>query len=144
MDTSCKRDEDTGERATRRLRTLDEKLRIVAEASQPGASVAAIARKYDLNANLLFGWRRLHRQGLLAGQRHAPPLLPVEITSPTITPTQRASVVPERGQDRGRRPALSTAQSCIEIVLGSETRIYLRGEAQGEVLARILGWLPVR
>jgi transposase-like protein len=30
-----------------------------------GASVPVVARKYDLNANLLFGWRRLYKQGLL-------------------------------------------------------------------------------
>jgi transposase len=144
MDTSRKCDEDSGGRATRRLRTLDEKLRIVAEASQPGASVAAVARKHELNANLLFAWRRLHRRGLLEGQRHAPPLLPVQITSPTVTPTRRTSRGSEPASVRGRRPALTTLDSFIEIVVGSDTRIRLRGEAQRAVLARILGWLPGR
>lgn len=143
MDTSRESDEDSGERSTRRLRTLDEKLRIVAEASKPGASVAAVARKYELNANLLFAWRRLHRRGLLEGQRHAPPpLLPVQITSPTLTPTRRASTVSEQARVRGRRPALSTAESCIEIVVAGDTRIRLHGEAQRAVLARILEWMP--
>jgi transposase len=143
MDTSRESDEDSGERSTRRLRTLDEKLRIVAEASKPGASVAAVARKYELNANLLFAWRRLQRRGLLEGQRHAPPpLLPVQITSPTLTPTRRASTVPEQARVRGRRPALSTAESCIEIVVAGDTRIRLHGEAQRAVLARILEWMP--
>jgi transposase-like protein len=97
-----------------------------------------------VNANLLFGWRRLHRRGLLEAQRHAPALLPVKITSPTITPTRRASALTATTRRRGKRPALPTAQSYIEIVLASDTRICLHGEAQRAVLARLLEWLPGR
>jgi transposase len=143
MDTSRNDDEEAGERATRRIRTLDEKLRILAEAGRPGASVAAVARKHELNANLLFAWRRLHRRGLLEAQRHAPPLLPVTITSPTVTPTQRASTTPT-SRSRGKRPVTPTAESFIEIVVAGDTRIRLHGEAQRAVLARLLEWLPSR
>jgi transposase len=142
MDTSRNEDGEPGERTTRRIRTLEEKLRIVAEAARPGASVAAVARKHELNANLLFAWRRLHRRGLLEAQRHAPPLLPVRITSPTVTPTRRASTTAVRS--RGTRPAASTAESFIEIVIASDTRIRLHGEAQRAVLVRLLEWLPGR
>ncbi len=45
-------------RRTRRRRSDDFKRQVVAEASQPGVSVAAIARRYDLNNNLLFNWKR--------------------------------------------------------------------------------------
>jgi transposase-like protein len=63
MDTS---DQATVATPTRRLlRTNEEKRQIVAEAMVPGASVAAVARKHGVNANLLFGWRRLHKRGLL-------------------------------------------------------------------------------
>ena len=59
MDTSDKSEATAGEAATRRLRTLDEKLSILAEVAGPGGSVAAVARKHDVNANLVFAWRRL-------------------------------------------------------------------------------------
>jgi len=72
VDTSQKSNTES-ERATRRFRTVEEKLAIVTEASRPGVSVAAIARKHDVNANLLFGWVRLHRKGLLETQRQARP-----------------------------------------------------------------------
>ena len=36
----------------------EEKQRIVAEAVVPGASVAEIARRYGVNANLVFTWRK--------------------------------------------------------------------------------------
>src|SRR4051812_49939466 len=42
----------------RRSWSADEKRRIVEESLRPGASVAVVARRHDLNANLLFTWRR--------------------------------------------------------------------------------------
>ena len=35
-----------------------EKRRIVAETLKPGASVSVVARRHDVNANMLFSWRR--------------------------------------------------------------------------------------
>jgi transposase len=45
----------------RRSWSDDEKRRIVAETLCPGASVADIARRHGMNANLLFNWRRTAR-----------------------------------------------------------------------------------
>ena len=42
----------------RRSWTRDEKRRIVEESLQEGTSIAEVARRHDLNANLLFTWRR--------------------------------------------------------------------------------------
>jgi transposase len=51
----------TGER--RQTRSLDERKRIVEEALAPGVSVAAVARRHGLNANLVFKWIRRSREG---------------------------------------------------------------------------------
>ena len=144
MDTSDKSETTAGEAVTRRLRTFDEKLSILAEVARPGGSVAAVARKHDVNANLVFAWRRLHRLGLLEGQRHAPPLLPVTITTPTVTPTRRVSAVAATSRADRARPRTPTPESCIEILVGEGTRLCLHGDAQRTVLARILEWLPSR
>jgi transposase len=148
MDTSAKSDvDDTGAaRAPRRMRTLEEKLAIVEEATRPGASVALVARKHDVNANLVFGWLRLHRRGLLQSQRHgkAPPLLPVKLTTPTLTPTDPSSGhIVKPGTRRSVSEAAST-EATLEIVLADGTRLCLRGEAQRAVLGRLLEWLPRR
>src|ERR1700689_194589 len=50
-----------GER--RRTRSLDERKRNVEEALAPGVSVAAVARRHGLNANLVFKWIRRSREG---------------------------------------------------------------------------------
>lgn len=42
----------------RRVRSEDEKRRIVSETLERGASVSVVARRHDVNANLLFTWRR--------------------------------------------------------------------------------------
>ena len=58
-----------GER--RRTRSLDERKRIVEEALAPGASVAAVARRHGLNANLIFKWIRRAREGWLRSAARA-------------------------------------------------------------------------
>ncbi len=65
-------------RARRRTWSTGFKTRVVVEASQPGISAAQIARRYDLNANLLFNWKRKFGAG--------GPLLPVEIAADGTEP----------------------------------------------------------
>lgn len=60
----------------RRFWSLAEKRRIVAESFEDGVSVSAVARRHDINANLLFTWRRDPRLG---GRRATSVLLPVEV-----------------------------------------------------------------
>ena len=54
-------------RAGRRKWTAEQKRRIVEETRAPGASVSVVARRYDINANLLFKWKRLAEAGQLGG-----------------------------------------------------------------------------
>jgi transposase len=51
----------------RRRWTAAEKLRLVEETLAPGASVAEVARRHDVHANLLHVWRKQARTGVLAG-----------------------------------------------------------------------------
>ena len=50
----------------RRRWTAAEKLAMVRETHEPGMSVSLVARRYGVNANQLFHWRRLERAGALA------------------------------------------------------------------------------
>jgi len=96
MDTSDQASVGVGDAdiPPRRMRTAEEKRRIVEETLVPGASVAAVARRHDVDANLLFGWRRLHKQGLLERSREpVVPLLPVQVTTPTVVTEGRGGGV---------------------------------------------------
>src|SRR6516225_1967180 len=68
----------------RRLLTLEQKLRVVAEASVPGTSVAEVARRHGLNANLVFGWRRQHQLGVLEQHTRKVKLLPVQVSESPV------------------------------------------------------------
>jgi transposase len=63
---------------TNRRRTVRERREIVEETFAPGTSVSRIARRHDVNANQLFYWRKLYREGRLGGDVTAP-LLPVKV-----------------------------------------------------------------
>jgi transposase len=55
---------ETGPR-TRKRRSIQEKLQIVRETLQSADSVAVIARRYGVNANQVFTWRRQYQRGQL-------------------------------------------------------------------------------
>ena len=50
---------------------------VVEETLRPGASVALIAREHGVNANQVFYWRKLHREGQLGDASSA--MLPVTV-----------------------------------------------------------------
>ena len=55
----------------------EEKRAMVEEAEQPGMSISAVARKYDVHPNLLFSWRRLMREGALEAVKQDERVVPV-------------------------------------------------------------------
>jgi len=65
--------------AKRRYRTKQERRRIAEESLQPGISVAVLARRHGVNANQVFHWRKLLREGGLEIQPATAQLLPVRI-----------------------------------------------------------------
>jgi transposase len=63
----------------RRCRSKEERRQVVEETLQPGASVAVIARRHRVNANQVFHWRKLYREGRLDVKPVAAQLVPVQI-----------------------------------------------------------------
>uniref|UniRef100_A0A1I9YQV6 Transposase n=1 Tax=Paraburkholderia sprentiae WSM5005 TaxID=754502 RepID=A0A1I9YQV6_9BURK len=49
----------------RRRRSAEEKLAIVRETFEPGATVSGVARHHQVNANQVFAWRKRYRDGSL-------------------------------------------------------------------------------
>jgi transposase len=75
----------------RQRRSIAEKRRIVEETLAEGASVARIARAHGVNANQVFGWRRLYLSGRLGEQRATMKLLPVRVSESLPPVTTHAS-----------------------------------------------------
>jgi transposase len=126
----------------RHMRTVAEKRRIVEETLVCGASAAAIARKYDVNANLLFGWRRLYKQGLLEGSREpAAKLLPVEVTTPTVVARRSATTEVSKARSRGTTADAAAPSNHLEIEWPSGVRVRLHGPVDADVLGTVLSAL---
>jgi transposase len=74
------KDNKPSDAAQRQRRSIAEKRRIVEETLAAGASVARVARAHGINANQVFGWRRLYLAGRLGDQKPAMKLLPVRVS----------------------------------------------------------------
>ena len=110
----------------RRSWTRDEKRRIVEESLEDGASIAEVARRHELNANLLFTWRR--KLGVEPSEQNAPMgILPV-----TIAPELAAE---------GHGP---DAAGQMEIVLSQGDRIIVWADVETAALTRVLKALSRR
>ena len=114
-----------GERR-RRSWTRDEKRRIVEESLQEGASIAEVARRHELNANLLFTWRRT--LGVERSEQNAP----MGIVPVTIAPELTAE---------GHCP---DAAGQMEIVLSAGDRIIVWADVEMAALKRVLKALSRR
>jgi transposase len=60
----------------RRRWTAEQKKAMVLETEQPGMSVSVVARKYEVQPNQLFRWRRLFHEGALTAVRADEELVP--------------------------------------------------------------------
>ena len=115
-----------GTNRRRRHRSWPESLKreIVAASLVPGASVSRVARRYDVNANQVFTWRRRYRDG--AAEPAELRLLPV-----TVTP------------DHPRGTAPAGASEVIEIVLADdvpEARQQPKAPLRPTDLGEVSGW----
>ena len=105
----------------RRYRSKQERRQVVEETLQPGASVAVIARQHGVNANQVFHWRKLYREGRLDVVPAAPQLLPVQIAEvmridPPPAKLYSGVIVVEVGRARVRIEGAVDAES-LRLVL---------------------------
>jgi len=101
---------DTTGTGRRRNRSWPEALKreIVAASFAPGASGSVIARRYDVNANQLFRWRKLFRDG---------PDVPADPTVPQLVP------VIVTAEERSGAAPVPSAVDTIEIEIAGKYRI---------------------
>lgn len=123
----------------RHQRSPQQKREIVEETLAPGASVARVARAHEVNANQVFAWRRLYRQGRLGNAPQRPiRLLPVSVSdvggSEVIVATETSGTLPP---PVCREPATSTPAGVIDLKL-SKAHLRIEGSADPGVLRVLL------
>jgi transposase len=121
----------------RRKYTVAEKRAMVEETQVHGASVPEVAQRHGVNANLLSVWRRLYRRGLLTGEVRSveASLLPVEVSTPTMLPTERA-VAP--------KPMKSDRSVSVEVQFAGGQRLRISGAVDRPLLRELIAALSSR
>ncbi len=102
------------------------KREIVAATLVPGASVAVVARQYDVNANQVFGWRQRFRDE--PKTRQSPPSTP-RIVPVTIT-TERES--------EAASPPVPALSETIEIAVSGMYQVPVGSGFDERTLRRVL------
>lgn len=111
----------------RRVRSEDEKRRIVGETFEPGASVSAVARRHGLNTNLLFTWRREMGRGVSALADDPVAFVPAVISAAPAT-----------------APPSPSPGGQMEIVFAGGERVIVDRTVDGVALARVIKVLSRR
>ena len=107
-------------RRKRRVWSDDEKRMICGQTRVPGISVSQVARRYDVNANLVFAWLRDPRFSD-ASAADVARFLPMEIVAEAKAPM-----------------AVPAAENHIEIELAGGHRMRISGSYDPEALARLI------
>ncbi|SOE68816.1 transposase [Burkholderia sp. OK233] len=134
---------DTGNKIHHRHRTytLAFKQEVIRETLEPDTSVSMVARRHDINANIVFAWRSQYRSGKLAlpesGVVEAPrpantELLPVVVVEAADGSAVTHTTPSAQGSSSGAHETVaampaSTPQCCeVEIEVGKR-RVRIRG-----------------
>lgn len=116
-----------GHRRRRRVRSVEEKLRLVGLTYDPSTSVAEVAQRHGVNANLLFTWRRqLSPQRIAAALAESGPPQSFAIVDVI------AAAPAEPGQSFG---------GVIEIELPGGARVRVDAQVDQTALVRVLSAL---
>lgn len=139
--------------STRRSWSLEERQRIVGEALAPDASVAAVARRHGLNANLVFKWIRRAREGWLDRRRApaketaavapdlAPTFVPVKLLELSTAASAPTASPPHAVAKPARELRRCARRGAMEISLPNGARVSLDADVDSEALRRVLSAL---
>jgi len=115
-------------RRTKRLWTDEEKRSICFQAPAPDISVAQVARRYAMNANLIFKWLR--------GPRFAPEPEAIPEAEPCFLPIQIVGHAP--GDQKALADHVPETGGMIEIDITGGRRLRIVGAYDPEALARLI------
>ena len=115
----------------RRRWSRAEKARLVAAMDEPGAVVTEIARRAEVNASLLYRWRR----ELRGAQHKTPRFVLVRVGR------EASDACLESAPICSSQSPSSPARSSITIAFGVEVRMTIEGAPDASTLANVIGAL---
>ena len=140
----------TGEvlgRVERRRRfSVEQKLAVLTEATAPGASMSAVARRHGLLPAQVYKWRRLAELGVIGvpGASELPSFVAVEIAQEVRSlPAAVSAEKPTAGTGASRRRRRKKA-GLIEIELEGGRRVRVDRDVDAAALERVLDVLARR
>jgi transposase len=119
-------------RRTKRLWTDEEKRSICFQTTATGVSVAQVARRYAMNANMIFKWLR--------DPRYAPEAEPLVEARATDVACFLPVEIVDRTESDGTAPPIDPAPGggTIEIDIAGGHRLRINGAYDPEALARLI------
>ena len=126
------------ERRVHKFRDVEEKRRIVEETLRDGTSVSSVARANGVNANQVFQWRRLYRDGLLdaAPSGNEILLLPVAVSDESRAGVAGLSATEPLDEPVTAGPSLGMME--LTFAWG---RLRITGAVDAGTLRTVLGYL---
>ena len=121
----------------RRRWSAADKLRIVAEADEPGAKVAEVACRHEISRSILWTWRKQARAGRLA-MSDPPGFLPVVVDA--VSAMDTAASEPSAAPFQADAAPLPD-QRAITITLANGTRLEISAALSLPALSCIIGAL---
>jgi len=115
----------------------------VAESEAPGSSVSIVARRHDLNTNMLFTWRRelrgLEASAVVGQAAFVPAVVATDergAGQPAEAPRELRTSIEDGSAQR--------LSGLMEIILAGGTRVIVDRDVSAAALARIIGVLERR
>ena len=121
----------------RRRWSAADKLRIVAEADEPGAKVAEVARRHEISRSILWTWRKQARAGRLT-MSDPPGFLPVVVDA--VSAMDTAASEPSAASLQADAPPPPDHRA-ITITLANGTRLEISAALSLPALSCIIGAL---
>jgi transposase len=110
--------------ARRRRWSDEEKVRIVGETLQPGASVTEVARRREICQQQVWGWRRQVREGQLTAQGGNPTqrFVPIVTQAPPFAADEPCAAVPEQAPKprAASRIEIQLAGALVRVPVGTD------------------------
>jgi len=128
---------DVDTKGVRRRKRWPEALKreIVTATYLPGASVSVVARRYDVNANQVFSWRRRYRE---AGEALPSASSPASSSTMSSTPRLVPVTITTDPEDSAAVPPASAATETIEIDVLDRYRVRVGSHFETQTLGRII------